>query len=74
MTLTSQPTLVGLSHRASDGVKKTVESVNDGLKNAVSDVQNAVKDTAKKMSDAAKPKEKAADAARPCLINGLSRL
>ena len=42
--------------QASDGVKKTVDSVNDGLKKAVSDVQNAVKDTAKKMSDAAKPK------------------
>lgn len=47
--------------RASDDVKKTVDSVNDGLTTAVKDVQKAVKDTAKKMSDAASPKEKSDD-------------
>ncbi len=57
----SRPTpLKDAAEQASDGVKRTVEAVNDGFKKAVSDVQKAVNGTAKKMSDAAKPSENAA--------------
>ena len=60
---TSSPTAFrGGAKQASDGVKKTVDSLSDGFKKAVTGVQNAVKDTANKVGEAAKPKASTADA------------